>query len=56
MIIPELKEPNKCFEWVWADINNLPQPLFLSVKNYIHKNLICKNITKTDITPINKKQ
>ena len=37
MIVAEVKEPNKCFEWLWADINNLPQPQFLSVKNYIHK-------------------
>lgn len=33
----ELKEPDKCFEWKWANMNNLPQPLFLPVKNYIHK-------------------
>jgi hypothetical protein len=37
MVVPELKELNKCFQWVWTDINNLPQPLFLYVKNYINK-------------------
>jgi 8-oxo-dGTP diphosphatase len=35
----ELKEPDKCFEWIWADINNLPNPLFLSVKNYFYKQI-----------------
>lgn len=37
IITPALKEPNKCFEWKWCDINNLPEPLFLCVKNYISK-------------------
>ncbi len=32
-----LKEPDKCFEWVWADADSLPEPLFLSVKNYLNK-------------------
>ena len=36
-IQPELKEPDKCFAWNWFDIDNLPSPLFLSVKNYINK-------------------
>ena len=36
-IQPELKEPDKCFDWNWFDIDNLPSPLFLSVKNYINK-------------------
>jgi 8-oxo-dGTP diphosphatase len=34
----EIKEPEKCFEWMWADVNNLPSPLFLCVKNYLLKN------------------
>lgn len=33
----ELVEPDKCFEWGWFDINNLPEPLFLCVKNYLVK-------------------
>lgn len=37
LLIPELIEPDKCFEWVWFDINNLPDPLFLCVKNYLVK-------------------
>ncbi|GAA58190.1 nudix hydrolase 1 [Pseudoalteromonas sp. BSi20652] len=32
---PELKEPNKCLKWRWCDINNLPTPLFTSLKNYL---------------------
>ena len=31
----ELKEPEKCEGWVWFDWNNLPQPLFLPVKNLL---------------------
>ncbi|MGY8875947.1 MAG: ADP-ribose pyrophosphatase, partial [Pseudoalteromonas sp.] len=31
----ELKEPNKCLKWRWCDINNLPTPLFTSLKNYL---------------------
>jgi len=38
VIDAEMKEPNKCFEWMWADINDLPNPLFLCVKNYMLKN------------------
>ena len=38
VIDAEIKEPNKCFEWMWADIHNLPTPLFLCVKNYMLKN------------------
>jgi len=38
IIDAEMKEPNKCFEWMWADIHNLPTPLFLCVKNYMLKN------------------
>lgn len=32
---PALKEPNKCIQWRWCDINNLPSPLFTSLKNYL---------------------
>jgi hypothetical protein len=40
MIDAEIKEPNKCFEWMWADIHNLPNPLFLCIKNYtLNRNL-----------------
>ena len=37
LIVPELIEPEKCFEWKWFNINNLPEPLFLCVKNYLVK-------------------
>jgi len=37
LLIPKLIEPEKCFEWGWFDINNLPEPLFLCVKNYLIK-------------------
>ena len=28
-------EPEKCEKWQWYDIDNLPQPLFATVKNYV---------------------
>jgi len=37
LLIPKLIEPEKCFEWGWFAINNLPEPLFLCVKNYLIK-------------------
>ena len=37
LLIPQLIEPDKCFEWGWFDIYNLPDPLFLCVKNYLVK-------------------
>jgi 8-oxo-dGTP diphosphatase len=37
LITAKLLEPEKCFEWGWFDINNLPEPLFLCVKNYLIK-------------------
>lgn len=37
LLTPSLTEPDKCFEWGWFDINNLPKPLFLCVKNYFIK-------------------
>ena len=32
---PVLNEPNNCIQWRWCDINNLPSPLFTSLKNYL---------------------
>ncbi len=37
-----LKEPNKCSEWEWFDVNKLPQNLFIphikQIHNYLKKN------------------
>ncbi|MGE0009675.1 MAG: NUDIX hydrolase [Candidatus Babeliales bacterium] len=30
---PQLLEPHKCAEWVWATWHNLPEPLFLTMQN-----------------------
>lgn len=30
---PKLLEPDKCSEWGWFDWKNLPEPLFLTIKN-----------------------
>ncbi len=30
---PQLLEPHKCAEWVWATWESLPEPLFLTMQN-----------------------
>jgi 8-oxo-dGTP diphosphatase len=30
---PELREPEKCHGWDWFNWNDMPQPLFLPIKN-----------------------
>lgn len=37
---PVNKEPNKCLQWRWCDINNLPSPLFTSLKNYLTQGVL----------------
>jgi 8-oxo-dGTP diphosphatase len=32
---PTLMEPDKCVEWKYFDLNNLPENLFLCFKNFI---------------------
>lgn len=32
---PKLREPEKCDEWKWFSLDNLPSPLFLSAQNLI---------------------
>ena len=32
---PKVMEPNKCLDWQWFDMNELPQPLFLSLQNFL---------------------
>lgn len=32
---PQIMEPNKCAEWRWFDLDNLPENLMLSNKNFI---------------------
>ena len=40
-------EPNKCYEWKWIDIHNIPKPYFIPLHNYLKKNYIYKkNIIK----------
>ncbi|MRI34424.1 hypothetical protein EOPP23_15655 [Endozoicomonas sp. OPT23] len=31
--MPEVLEPEKCLEWQWFDWQQLPEPLFLPIKN-----------------------
>ena len=28
---PQVTEPDKCKQWLWCELNNLPEPLFLSL-------------------------
>lgn len=32
---PKVQEPDKCACWKWFDINDLPEPLLLSNKNFL---------------------
>ncbi len=32
---PVVKEPDKCLEWQWFDIDDLPSPLFLPLTNLL---------------------
>jgi 8-oxo-dGTP diphosphatase len=34
----EIKEPNKCVEWRWVEWNNIPEPLFLTIRNLKKQN------------------
>jgi 8-oxo-dGTP diphosphatase len=33
--IPELKEPDKCHEWGWFSLSDLPSPKFLPLENLL---------------------
>lgn len=41
---PHVKEPDKVEAWNWCDINNLPQPLFGMIPNYLEALRTGKNI------------
>lgn len=32
---PTIKEPDKCAQWKWCDLKDLPSPLFLPVSNLL---------------------
>lgn len=36
---PKVLEPNKCERWNWFEITNLPNPLFLPLKNFLIENI-----------------
>ena len=31
----KIMEPNKCYEWKWFNISNIPNPHFIPLKNYL---------------------
>jgi len=35
---PKVMEKDKCLRWKWFDINELPEPLFMSIKEIVSKN------------------
>ncbi len=35
----ELKEPDRCSKWAWFEWEMLPEPLFLSLKNFLNLGL-----------------
>lgn len=32
---PQVTEPDKCKQWLWCKLNNLPEPLFLPLSNLL---------------------
>ena len=42
----ELKEPDKCSEWKWFNLNDLPQPLFTPLTNLIKNGSFFFYVTK----------
>lgn len=40
---PQIMEPEKCEGWDWYDLDNLPQPLFDTIPNYIEAYKTGKN-------------
>ena len=37
---PQVTEPNKCLQWKWCSLDDLPQPLFLPMNNLLAENPI----------------
>ncbi|BCS95303.1 NUDIX domain-containing protein [Desulfoluna limicola] len=38
----EVREPDKCTQWAWCELNDLPQPLFLPLVNLLKDQAIFK--------------
>lgn len=43
---PTVTEPEKCKQWQWFDLNNLPDPLFSPMINLLNDPKICKQLQK----------
>lgn len=39
---PQIMEPDKCAGWQWFDLNNLPENLLLSNKNFLNRHSLTK--------------
>jgi 8-oxo-dGTP diphosphatase len=35
--IPEVREKEKCLEWRWSTLEDLPQPLFLPIESFLRQ-------------------
>ena len=43
---PEIMEPNKCLAWQWFGLDELPEPLFLSLENFLKQDKLQTLIDK----------
>ena len=43
---PEIMEPNKCLAWQWFGLDELPEPLFLSLENFLRQDKLQTLIDK----------
>ena len=43
---PEIMEPNKCLCWQWFGLDDLPEPLFLSLENFLKQDKLHTLIDK----------
>ncbi|TMP80728.1 ADP-ribose pyrophosphatase [Pseudoalteromonas phenolica] len=43
---PEIMEPNKCLAWQWFGLDELPEPLFLSLENFLKQDKLHTLIDK----------
>ncbi len=45
---PQITEPDKCKQWKWFDLEELPEPLFLPLTNLLEESICFQELTKQD--------